>query len=104
MIVSGLLTNVEGDLVASGHKVLVRRLILRLHVLAVGQRQVLLGQLEGQLLVAMALAGGADFRHLVLGQRVKVALDLRSRTEQNNINYLFPTVVECDTHAPWTTS
>lgn len=70
------LTNIQRNFVACGHKVLVRGLVVRLHVLAVGQRQVLLGQLEGQLLVAMPFAGRADLRNFILGQRVKVALNL----------------------------
>lgn len=45
-------------------------------MLAVGQRKVLFGQLIGQLLVAMSLAGGTDFWHLFDRQRIEVALDL----------------------------
>lgn len=69
-------TNVQSNFVACGYKVLVRGLVVRLHMLAVGQRQVLLGQLEGQLLVAMPFAGRADLRNFILWQRVEVSLNL----------------------------
>lgn len=71
--------NVEGDLVPGVDEVLVRGRVLWLHVPAVGQRQVLLGQLEHQLAVAVLLARGAQLGHLGRGQRREVVGDLRER-------------------------
>lgn len=71
-----MLTNVEGDLVPGGHKVVVRAPVLRLHVLAVVYGEVLLRQLVGQLLVTIPFAGRPNFRHLVRCQAIKVLLHL----------------------------
>lgn len=46
-------------------------------MLAIGQRQVLLGQLVGQLFVPMSFAGRSNFWHFILGQWIKISLNLQ---------------------------
>lgn len=71
--------HVEGDLVASGDEVIVRRSMLGVDVLAVVDGQVLSRQLQRELLVAELLTRRSDARHFLLRQLVEVSLDLTRR-------------------------
>lgn len=72
-----LLTNVKGDLVPRRHKILVGAAILRLHVFAVGECEILLGQLVGQLFVPELFTCGPHLGHLLRRQTIEILLYLR---------------------------
>ena len=71
--------DVEGDVVPRAHEVLEGGVVGRLHVVAILQGEVLLGQLVDQLLVAVFLAVRVQFRNLLRGKETHPILRSTSR-------------------------
>lgn len=72
------IANVQSELVAARHKILIRCMMLRLNVFTIRQRQILFWQLIKYLLFAISFAGRIDFRHFVVGQRIKKSMYLQN--------------------------
>ena len=70
-------SDVQGNVVPGGDEVLVGRVVLGLHMPGVRQGEVLLGQLQHQLSLAVLLPGGADAGDLVAREAAHVVVNLR---------------------------
>lgn len=73
--------DVQGDFVASVHEVLVAVVVRGVDVLAVGEGQVLLGQLVRQLLVTVLLPRRAELGHLGPRQVAEELLYLKTEVD-----------------------
>ena len=71
--------DVERDVVPRAHEILEGGVVGRLHVVAILQGKVLLGQLVDQLLVAVFLAVRVQFRNLLRGKETHPILRSTSR-------------------------
>lgn len=71
--------HVEGDVIPRAHEVLEGGVMGGLHMVAVLQGEVLLGQLVDQLLVAVFLAVRVQFRDLLRGKETHPILSSTSR-------------------------
>lgn len=77
--------NVQCDFIAATNKVLIRAIVLRFHMFAIGQGQVLFRQLVGQLFFPESFTCWTDFRDFVLRKGIKVTLDLQEEITSHSI-------------------